>query len=113
MALKPTDGEFHIKLADFETTGYQWFLQSYPEELVTPLGNETGGGVTEPPFLMVKFKATGKVGSGKVSLVHMKPWEHDPADQGHAYVAFSMSPAQLGNVTIPEVDFGQDELEKT
>ena len=33
LAVKPNQ-EFHIKIADFTTTGYQWFMQSFPEDLV-------------------------------------------------------------------------------
>eukprot|EP00929_Paragymnodinium_shiwhaense_P047733 TRINITY_DN24202_c0_g1_i1.p2 TRINITY_DN24202_c0_g1~~TRINITY_DN24202_c0_g1_i1.p2 ORF type:complete len:142 (+),score=42.44 TRINITY_DN24202_c0_g1_i1:97-522(+) len=83
-------GNFTVKIKDMRSTGYQWFLDVISAD-ITMLSNHTGGGQTEPPFILCTLQVSDSFKSGDVSWVHVKPWQmHDQnADRGHAILHVS------------------------
>ena len=63
----PGDGIL-LNIPNFATTGYTWYLESInPASLAKYVGNETGGGVTGPPYINVSFTA-GSAGKGVLAV---------------------------------------------
>eukprot|EP00931_Biecheleriopsis_adriatica_P059668 TRINITY_DN35743_c0_g1_i1.p1 TRINITY_DN35743_c0_g1~~TRINITY_DN35743_c0_g1_i1.p1 ORF type:complete len:157 (+),score=37.08 TRINITY_DN35743_c0_g1_i1:60-473(+) len=82
--VKPGE-KFKVKIADFRSTGYAWYLDRLASGTAM-LKNSTGGGDDEPPFILCEMSTSKDFAGGNISWVHVKPWELDDpnADRGYA-----------------------------
>mmetsp|Transcript_11275 Transcript_11275/g.20003 ORF Transcript_11275/g.20003 Transcript_11275/m.20003 type:complete len:131 (-) Transcript_11275:66-458(-) len=80
---------FKVKIADYKSTGYAWFLEKLSPG-VNMVSNRTGGGDDEPPFILCEMSTSDGFRRGNVTWVHVHPWQLDDPTADREYAVLEL-----------------------